>query len=376
MNPLTQSKTTTILPVLIALTLACFALSPQARAVCQQGCDDSNTFLGEDALVNNTTGFANTAVGSDALQNNTTGNANTAIGENALGLNTSGLSNTAVGEAALFLNTTGNSNTATGLAALEFNMDGSENTAYGFFALELNRDGSNNTAVGLQALRLNAHGDNNTCLGNNALLNCKGSNNTAIGSDAGRNIKSGGNNICIHNMGVALESNTIRIGNETHTNTFIAGINGVTVAGGVGVVIDTTGHLGTATSSARYKDDIKPMDKTSEAILALKPVTFHYKHDLDPDGIPQFGLVAEDVEKVNPDLVARGDQGKAYTVRYEAVNAMLLNEFLKEHHQVQDLKAIVAQQQKQIEALTAGLQKVSAQIELSKPAPLTVGNNL
>jgi hypothetical protein len=247
-------------------------------------------------------------------------------------------------------------------------MDGSENTAYGFFALELNRDGSNNTAVGLQALRLNAHGDNNTCLGNNALLNCKGSNNTAIGSDAGRNIKSGGNNICIHNMGVALESNTIRIGNETHTNTFIAGINGVTVAGGVGVVIDTTGHLGTATSSARYKDDIKPMDTASEAILALKPVTFRYKKELDPQGIPQFGLVAEEVEKVNPDLVARDDHGKPYTVRYEAVNAMLLNEFLKERREVQELK-------KQVAALTAGLQKVRAQIELSKPATRTVLNN-
>jgi trimeric autotransporter adhesin len=389
MNPLTQSKNTTILPLLIALMLGCFALLPQARAVCQEGClTNENTALGDNALLNDTTGFANTAVGSDALQNNTTGNANTAIGENALGLNTSGLSNTAVGEAALFLNTTGNSNTATGLAALEFNMDGSENTAYGFFALELNRDGSNNTAVGLQALRLNAHGDNNTCLGNNALLNCKGSNNTAIGSDAGRNIKSGGNNICIHNMGVALESNTIRIGNETHTNTFIAGINGVTVAGGVGVVIDTTGHLGTATSSARYKDDIKPMDKTSEAILALKPVTFHYKHELDPEGIPQFGLVAEDVEKVNPDLVARDDKGKVYTVRYEAVNAMLLNEFLKEHRKVEEQASINEQQQatiaelkSELKSVTAALkeqasqiQKVSAQVEMSQTAPQLVNN--
>jgi len=163
----------------------------------------------------------------------------------------------------------------------------------------------------------------------------------------------------------------------------------VTVAGGVGVIVDSSGHLGTVVSSARFKEQIKPMDKASEAIHALKPVTFRYKQELDPDGIPQFGLVAEDVEKVNPDLVARDDQGKIYTVRYEAVNAMLLNEFLKEHRTVQELKsivakqeAIIAQQQKGMEAVTARLeeqdskiQKVSAQVELTKPAPRTVSNN-
>ncbi|PYV77888.1 MAG: hypothetical protein DMG96_09770 [Acidobacteria bacterium] len=180
--------------------------------------------------------------------------------------------------------------------------------------------------------------------------------------------------------------NTIRIGSSLQTNTYIAGISGVTVAGGIGVIIDSTGHLGTSTSSARYKDNIKPMDKASEAILALKPVTFHYKQELDPEGIPQFGLVAEQVEKVNPDLVARDADGKAYTVRYEAVNVMLLNEFLKEHRTVQELKkdfqATVADQQKEIQALTASLkeqasqiQKVSAQLEVSKPAPQTVLNN-
>jgi hypothetical protein len=134
-------------------------------------------------------------------------------------------------------------------------------------------------------------------------------------------------------------------------------------------------HLGTVSSSRRFKNEIKPMDKASEAILALKPVTFRYKRDLDPDGIPQFGLIAEQVEKVNPHLVARDADGKVYTVRYEAVNAMLLNEFLKEHRHVQEQDAIIARQQKQIEALTAGLQKVSAQIELSKPTPQTALNN-
>ena len=214
-----------------------------------------------------------------------------------------------------------------------------------------------------------------------------------MGAGAGGNLTTGSNNIDIGNRGVAGESDTIRIGTTgTHTNTFIAGISGVTVAGGVGVIVDTNGQLGTVVSSARFKDEIKPMDKASEAILALKPVTFRYKHELDPEGIPQFGLVAEEVEKVNPDLVARDDQGKPYTVRYEAVNAMLLNEFLKEHRKVEkqqatiaELKSTVAQQQKgfqsrlaeqqkQLEALTAGLQKVSAQLEASKPAPQVVNN--
>src|SRR5207249_11443641 len=124
-----------------------------------------------------------------------------------------------------------------------------------------------------------------------------------------------------------------------------------------GVIIDSGGHLGTVVSSVRFKEAIKAMDKTSEAILALKPVTFRYKHELDPDRIPQFGLVAEEVEKVNPDLVARDQSGKPYTVRYEAVNAMLLNEFLKEHRKVEDLEAAVVQQQKHFQATTTQLQR-------------------
>jgi hypothetical protein len=154
------------------------------------------------------------------------------------------------------------------------------------------------------------------------------------------------------------------------------------VSGGVGVIVGPTGQLGTVVSSERFKAEIKPMDKASEAILALQPVTFRYKHELDPEGIPQFGLVAEEVEKVNPDLVARDEQGKPYAVRYEAVNAMLLNEFLKEHQKVEKLESTIpqqelnaAQQQKQIEDLTATVQQVSAQLELTKAAPQTVLNN-
>jgi hypothetical protein len=188
------------------------------------------------------------------------------------------------------------------------------------------------------------------------------------------NLTTGDDNIDIGNEGVIADAGTIRIG-DVQTATFIAGISGATVAGGVSVIVDAGGHLGTVVSSQRFKADIKPMDKASEAILALKPVTFRYKHELDPDGIPQYGLVAEEVEKVNPALVARDAKGEVYTVRYEAVNAMLLNEFLKQHRKVEQQDATIAKQQKQIEALTTGLQKVSDQLELSKPTPRTVGNN-
>jgi hypothetical protein len=395
MNPLTQSKNTTILPVLIALTLTCLALPPQARAQCQEGClPDQNTVLGAGALIHNTTGFGDTAMGFNALFSNTTGLSNTAIGFDALLSNTTGLFNTATGAGALLSNTTGNMNTANGEDALYFNTTGNDNTANGTFALTNNTTGNDNTANGFDALLRNTTGSDNTANGFEALFfnttgsgntadgvsalrnNEAGSKNIALGFNAGLNLIRGDNNIYIGSHGLRRESNAIHIGIDgTQTATYIAGISGATVPTGVAVIVDADGHLGTTTSSARFKDAIKPMDKASEAILALKPVTFHYKHELDPHAIPQFGLVAEEVEKVNPDLVARDKQGKPYTVRYEAVNAMLLNEFLKEHHQVQDLKAIVAQQQKQIEALTAGLQKVSAQIELSKPAPRTVLNN-
>jgi hypothetical protein len=387
MNPLTQPKNAATLPVLIALTLGCLALAPQARAVCQEGCDlsNNNTFLGDNALINNTFGSANTAIGAAALLSNTFGNNNTATGLFALEFNSNGVKNVATGDFALQNNTFGNNNTATGSEALQSNTLGSENTAIGSGALFSNNGITShaNTAIGFNALLFNGSGTENTAIGHRALLdNTTGNSNIAVGASAGSALTTGKNNIDIGNVGVAGESAKIRIGNAAHRSTFIRGISGVTVPGGVGVIIDTDGHLGTTTSSARFKDAIKPMDKASEAILALKPVTFHYKHEIDPKGIPQFGLVAEDVEKVNPDLVARDQEGKPYTVRYEAVNAMLLNEFLKEHRTVQDQKATIAElkhnfaeQQRQIDALTEGLQKVSAQLELSKTAPQTVSNN-
>jgi Chaperone of endosialidase len=356
MNPLIQLKKA--IPAILVV-LACFALSPQARAVCHQGCGfgDENTFLGDDALVNDQLGVANTAIGFEALSNNIDGSQNTATGYLAMQSNTDGLFNTATGATALAFNRTGHFNTATGANALLGNRTGRENTATGESALVANQTGNNNTATGSEALH-----------------NTTGSNNIALGKRAGFNLTSGNNNIDIGAFGAASDSNTIRIGTQSiRYNTYIQGISGVAVTGSQ-VVVAPNGKLGVIISSARFKQDIEPMDKASEAVLALKPVTFHYKKEVDPNGIPQFGLIAEQVEKVNPDLVAR-DKGKVYTVRYDAVNAMLLNEFLKAHRHVEEQDAIIARQQKQIDALSTALQKVSAQIELSKAGPQTVLNN-
>jgi uncharacterized coiled-coil protein SlyX len=362
---------------------------------------DSNTATGSGALMSNTTGIRNTANGFAALQSNTTGERNTATGRAALASNTTGNHNTADGHNALIFNSTGNDNTASGSFALVFNTTGNQNTANGYGAMLFNTTGNQNTGTGYFAVYQNTTGNNNTGHGYSALLNnTTGVGNIALGSFAGSNLTTGDNNIDIGNLGVADEANTIRIGTHgTQTKTFIAGITGAAVTG-VAVKVNAAGQIGTPPSSRRFKTEIKPMDKASEAILALKPVTFHYKKEIDPQGSPEFGLVAEDVEKVNPDLVARDAEGKVYTVRYDAVNAMLLNEFLKEHRTVQELKstattqeAIITQlkstvaqqqkdfqatavhQQKQIEALTAGLQKVSAQVAASKPAPQMVVNN-
>jgi uncharacterized coiled-coil protein SlyX len=362
---------------------------------------DSNTATGSQALISNTTGIRNTANGFAALQSNTTGERNTATGRAALANNTTGNYNTANGQNALFGNSTGIQNTATGSFAMVFNSTGNQNTAEGYGAMLFNTTGNQNTGTGYFAVYQNTTGNNNTGYGYSALLNnTTGVGNIALGSFAGSNLTTGDSNIDIGNLGVAAEANTIRIGTQgTQTKTFIAGITGAGVTG-VAVKVNAAGQIGTAPSSQRFKTEIKPMNKASEAILALKPVTFRYKKEIDPQGSPEFGLVAEDVEKVNPDLVARDADGKVYTVRYEAVNAMLLNEFLKEHRTVQELestattqeaiitqlKSTVAQQQKdfqatamhqqkQIEALMAGLQKVSAQVEATKPAlPMVVSN--
>ena len=342
-----ETITNIIHPLFALFAFACFALAPQARAVCQDAClPNGNTVQGESALIANTTGSNNTATGFQALGFNITGSNNAGYGFGAL-LSNFGSNNTATGSRALYNNTHANDNTADGFEALFFNTRGAKNTAIGKHALFANQTGVSNIA---------------------------------LGANAGANLAIGSNNIDIGSAGVNSESNTIRIG-TAQTRTFIKGISGVVVAGAQ-VVVNAGGQLGVAASSARFKTEIRPMDKASEAILSLKPVTFHYKHDLDPDGIPQFGLLAEEVEKVNPDLVAHDNQGRPHIVRYEAVNAMLLNEFLKEHRKVQELEANDAEQQKAIKALTAmvkeqaaQIQKVSAQLELSKSEPQTVLND-
>jgi hypothetical protein len=284
--------------------------------------------------------------------------------------------NTSFGVGALPGNTSGDQNTAMGNSALNGNTTGARNTGNGFWALLRNTTGNGNTANGAFALNNNTSGIGNTAVGTNALVNnTTGGGNIALGIGAGLNLMMGNNDIYIGNRGVSAESKTIRIGTQgTQEATFIAGIFGASVNGvsDTPVIIDNTGKLGTTTSSQRFKKDIKPMDQASEAILRLKPVTFHYKSD--PSGLPRFGLVAEDVAKVNPDLIVRDGDGQIFSVRYEAVNAMLLNEFLKAHRKMEEQGAMMAKQQKQIEALTAGLQKVDAQLEMSRSAPQVAEN--
>ena len=361
---------------------------------------DFNTAIGEAALNSNQAGTQNTATGVQALELNTSGSNNTANGYQSLQKNTSGLDNTANGAFALQSNTTANNNTATGVSALFHNTTGANNTANGGGALQSNTTASNNTADGTFALFSNTIGPKNAGIGVDALENnTSGGSNVAVGYLAGQNLTTGSNNIDIgaNVLGNAGEANTIRIGKQgTQKSTFVAGIFGTAVTGS-SVVVSSTGKLGVATSSARFKEAIKPMDKASEAILALKPVSFRYKAEVDPNRAPQFGLVAEEIEKAAPELVNQDEEGKPFTVRYEAVNAMLLNEFLKEHRKAQEQEAAIAQltltvaqqardlqmtttsQREQIRVLTTQLkeqaiqiQKMGTQLEMSNAAlPIT-----
>ena len=341
---------------------------------------DFNTATGAAALLFNSAGTANTATGTAALEFNQTGNSNTATGAFALFSNTTGPVNTAYGASALFSNTTGGQNTAVGWDALFVSTTGSDNTAVGDNAMGNSTTGNDNTAVGHAALGNNPPGDFNTAVGSVALLNATGTGNTGIGhlalafttgdgsiglgENAGHDVTGASGVICIGSPG----------GNVTNS-CFIGHIRGAITAhaDAIPVLIDSAGQLGTVSSSQRFKHDIKEMDKTSEGILALKPVTFHYKSD--KTNTPQFGLIAEDVAKVNPDLVVHDENGEIYTVRYDAVNAMLLNEFLKEHRAFLEEQDKVDKLEKQVVALTTGLQKVSAQLELNKTAPQTALNN-
>ena len=329
----------------------------------------------------------NTAEGDGTLQNLTSGRSNTAIGFAALSKDTTGGLNTAAGFEVLFSNTTGFENAATGWRALFGNTTGFHNTANGFEALTFNTSGNHNTADGDIALLRNTTGNFNTASGAHALSsNITGNSNLALGFDAGSNV-TGSGNVCIGQgiTGLAGESNVTRIRN----------IGSTAQANGMPVTVGAGGKLGFQPSSRRYKDDIKPMDKASEALFALKPVRFRYKQEIDPAHSTDFGLIAEDVANVNPNLVARDEEGKIVTVRYEAVNAMLLNEFLKEHQIVEDQQrrlrqqesnaqaqgarlskqeSIIAAQQKELDALTERIQKMNDQLESNRTAPQVVIN--
>jgi len=406
--------------LLIPLMLARFGLAPMAQAVgpdTDGAIPGSNNGEGTGVLVSRTTGVWNTGTGFEALSQLTAGNQNTATGLRALNSDTNGGFNTATGVLSLFSNTSGffNSatgayalanntiasyNTANGYGALYFNTEGDQNTAIGFGALFINTTGRQNVAVGVEALNRNTTGGINNAVGylalnrnttgggNNAVgevalfSNVTGHDNTAIGDSAGSNI-TGSNNVCIGAgvEGVAGENNTTRIQNVYSS-----------VASTRAVYVDSDNKIGTLSSSRRYKDEIRPMAKASEAILSLRPVSFRYKKEVNPTRSLSFGLIAEEVAQVDPDLVTPDRDGKPETVRYEAVNAMLLNEFLKEHQAFlkeqrkvetqeativqlkQDFQYKFAEQQKQIKALTSGLEKVNNRLELNKPARQIVVN--
>ena len=378
--------------LLIPLVLACFGLSPAVRAVVPApdgGYPGFNTAEGQNALFSLTTGTFNTAIGGQALKSDTTGSSNTAVGVNALVFNITGIRNVAIGQGALGNNTasgnvaigfqalghntTGAGTTAVGQQALFSNTTGGGNNAFGSGALDSNTTGPFNNAFGRLALSNNTTGLGNDAFGDAALFsNVTGSSNTAIGDLAGVSI-TGSGNVCIGKgvSGVAGENDTTRIRNigTTPLNT------------GMFVEVDATGKLGFITSSRRYKHDIEPMDEASEALFALKPVTFRYNGDIDPSHVKMFGLIAEEVAKVSPNLAVRDAKGEVVAIRSDSINAMLLNEFLKEHSKVEQLEATVAQQQKQMETVVARLkeqeskiQKVSARLDVSQPAPKVVAN--
>jgi len=280
-------------------------------------------------------GNFNTFLGSEAGNFTMTGGYNTGIGWGALRINTSGSLNTAIGFQSLYFNTSGVENAAIG--GMYNNSTGSFNTALGFGALAGNSTGDFNTAIGDGAMYSSLTGNFNTALGYAALYQSTGSSNIGIGNQAGSSQTTGSNDIYIGNAGVSGESDTIRIG-SSQTATFVAGVHGVTTGGtGVPVLIDANGQLGTISSSARFKDEIQDMGEATEGLLKLRPVTFRYK--AQPEGRTEFGLIAEEVEKVMPELVVCSSSGEVETVLYHEMPAMLLNELQKQQRQIQELKS-------------------------------------
>jgi trimeric autotransporter adhesin len=340
----------------------------------------NNTGIGLDALVYNTTGGNNTASGANALFSNTTAGDNTATGYNALYFNTTGEENTASGAGSLYSNTTGYQNTASGYQALFSNTVGNHNTVSGFEALYSNTNGNSNTADGDLALYSNTTGYHNTASGSNALFsnttgimnvafglealysNTTGSNNIAVGTNAGYHLTLGSNNIDIGNQGVAGESGTVRIGTAgTHIATYIAGIENAKVTGAA-VYVTSSGQLGVLASSERYKTAIAPMGANTKKLQQLRPVTFHLMSD--SSGTRQYGLIAEEVNKVFPELVIRDDAGNIQGVRYDELAPMLLNEVQKQQQLISVQAAKIASLERQLAGIQAALVKLQPKDEL------------
>ena len=294
---------------------------------------NNNVALGNQTMFNNTSGSNNTATGNEALKQNSMGGNNTATGYQSLYSNTTAYYNTATGFASLYSDTTGNFNTAAGYSSLYFNSSGFENTAFGNQALFNNTTAAFNVAVGSGALATNTTGAQNIGLGTNALhSNITGSNNIGIGFSGGANLTTGGYNIDIGNSGNGGESNTIRIGSNSQSAAFISGIWGSTSGGGIPVYINSFGQLGTNPSSARFKENIEDIGKISNDLYKLRPVSFRYKAGIPGgDRSLQYGLIAEEVEKVNSNLIAYDTLGNIYTVKYQLLTPLLLNELIKEH---------------------------------------------
>ncbi len=362
-SPIQFKTTTPLFLIAIALVLACFGLSPAPNAFGVVPAPDGgypgfNTAEGQNALFGLTTGVANTAVGWSSLKSNTDGSFNTGVGAGTLLLNIGnqdtgeGIENTAIGAAALLFNTTGHQNTANGAFALFSNTTGNYNTANGWKALVSNTEGIFNTAIGFRALDSNTTGASNTAIGERALVNnFTGSGNTALGAGAGYSVQTASGVICIGTSGANVD-------NSCYIGMIYSNVQPIVGTDPDSVTITSSGRLGRGNvSSRRYKHDIKPMDKTSELVYALKPVSFRYNKQYDASQTLAFGLIAEEVAEMAPDLVGRNPNGEPESVRYEQINAMLLNEFLKEHKRVEELEATVAD-------LAAQLQKLSARVEM------------
>ena len=362
-SPIQFKTTTPLFLIAIALVLACFGLSPAPNAFGVVPAPDGgypgfNTAEGQNALFGLTTGVANTAVGWSSLKSNTDGSFNTGVGAGTLLLNIGnqdtgeGIENTAIGAAALLFNTTGHQNTANGAFALFSNTNGNYNTANGWKALVSNTEGIFNTAIGFRALDSNTTGASNTAIGERALVNnFTGSGNTALGAGAGYSVQTASGVICIGTSGANVD-------NSCYIGMIYSNVQPIVGTDPDSVTITSSGRLGRGNvSSRRYKHDIKPMDKTSELVYALKPVSFRYNKQYDASQTLAFGLIAEEVAEMAPDLVGRNPNGEPESVRYEQINAMLLNEFLKEHKRVEELEATVAD-------LAAQLQKLSARVEM------------